>query len=381
MFQHIFPLRGIRQQKRLHIGQDGLFAQVVADDRRHVGVDRLVIGDARSHRVGQRYAAGAICIEQSRYSETGISPEAERIEKIVVHSPIDNIHALESGGGAHVDDVVVHQEIPAFDQLDAHLLRQKGVFKVCRIKYSGGQQHHRRLVPRGGVQRAQRPQSCEQRLRIMLDRRNSVVAEQCGEHFLQNLAVRQHVGDAARYAEIVFQDGKASVWKTHQAGAADADVNPARHRKIAHLTPEVAATVDQFPGYDAIRQNSSAVVNVLQKKIQRRDSLGEPTFALPPFVVGTDSGEEIIRKDAHGALVVPVYREGDSLVQKRKVRRLLALAHFLGRQLQKGLEKSLIVRPRNSRGLEHLIVGQVDLVIPEWRPKKRARRLRYGHGP
>ena len=235
----------------------------------------------------------------------------------------------------------MHQQIPAFDQLDAHLLRQEGVFEVGRIKYSGSQQDHRRLVPRLGLLRAQRPEGCEQRLSVMLDWRNSVVAEQCGKDFLQHLAIRQHVGDAAWHPEIVFQNGKAPVWKPHEVGAADADVNPARHRQIAHLAPEVAAAVNQFPRHDAIRENLSAVVNVLQEQVQRRDSLGEPTFDFAPFVVGNDSGEEIIRKDALGALVVPVYREGDSLMQKREVGRLLAFAHFLGRQLQKGLEKSL----------------------------------------
>src|SRR6266478_2806424 len=100
MFQHIFPLREIRQQISLHICQDGLFSEVVADDRWHVCVNRLVIRDARSHRIGQRYAAGAICIEQSRYSETGISPEGEWIEKIVIYSPIDHVHALQPRSGA-----------------------------------------------------------------------------------------------------------------------------------------------------------------------------------------------------------------------------------------------------------------------------------------
>src|ERR1700687_4821001 len=186
----------------------------------------------------------------------------------------------------------------------------------------------------------------------MLDRRNSVVAEQCGEDFLQHLAVRQHVGDAAWYTEIVFQHSKAPVWKAHQVGATDADVNPSRHSEIAHLTPEVAATVYQFPRYDAIRQNFSGVIDVLQEKIQRRDSLCESTFDFAPFVVGNDSGEKIIRENTFGAFIVAVYRERDSLVQKREVGRLLALAHFLGRQLQKRLEKGLIVGTRNSRGLE-----------------------------
>jgi hypothetical protein len=55
-------------------------------------------------------------------------------------------------------------------------------------------------------------------------------------------------------------------------------------------------------------------------------------------------------------------------------------AHFLGRQFQKSLKESLIVRTRNARRFEHLIVGQIELIIPEWRPEQGAGRLRYSHG-
>ena len=272
----------------------------------------------------------------------------------------------------------MHQQIAAFDQLNAHLLGQEGVFKVCRIKNSGSQQHHRRLVPAGRF-RAQRPQRGEQSLRVMIDGANAVIAKQRGENFLQHFAVRQHVGDAARHPKIVFQHGEAPVRKPHQVGAADADVNSARHRQIAHLAPEVAATVDQFPRHDAIGENSSTVVNVLQEQIQRRDSLRESTFDLPPFVVGNDSRQQVVGKDALRALVVAVHRKCDSLMQEREVGCLLALTHFLGRQLQQRLEKCLIVRTRHAGSLEHLVIGCVELIIPEGRPKQRAGRLRRGH--
>ena len=129
----------------------GSSSEIVADDRRHVGVDRLVVGDAGADGVRQDHVAGAIGVEQSRHAQVRIAAETERIEKVVVDAPVDHIHALQSGGGAHVDDVVVHQQIAAFDQLDAHLLRQKRVFEVCRIEYARRQQHHRRLMPRRGV--------------------------------------------------------------------------------------------------------------------------------------------------------------------------------------------------------------------------------------
>ena len=65
MLEHIASLRTIAQQIGLHIREDRIFAQVVADDRRHIGVDRLVVGDAGADRIGQDYIACAISVEQS----------------------------------------------------------------------------------------------------------------------------------------------------------------------------------------------------------------------------------------------------------------------------------------------------------------------------
>src|SRR5580658_2302121 len=117
----------------------------------------------------------------------------------------------------------------------------------------------------------------------MIDGGNSVVAEECGKNLLQNFAVRQHVGDAARNPKIIFENREAPVWKPHEVCAADADVNPPRHRQASHLAPEVAATVDQFSGYDAIRQNPSPMVDVLQEHVQGGDSLGQAIFDLAPL--------------------------------------------------------------------------------------------------
>ena len=66
--------------------------------------------------------------------------------KIVVDAAIDDIHAAQAGGGAHVDDVVVHEQIAAFDQFDAHLLRQKSVLEIGGVVNAGGEQRRSRFV-------------------------------------------------------------------------------------------------------------------------------------------------------------------------------------------------------------------------------------------
>jgi hypothetical protein len=61
--------------------------------------------------------------------------------KIVVDAAVNNINPFEALGGAHHHLSAMHHEIPAFHQLDAHLLGQEGVLEVCGIVYPRRQQH------------------------------------------------------------------------------------------------------------------------------------------------------------------------------------------------------------------------------------------------
>ena len=96
-------------------------------------------------------------------------PETERIEKIVVHTAVDHIHAPQTGCRAHIHNIVVHQQVAAFDQFNTHLLRKKRVLEIRGIENSRGQQDDFRFVPRRRTGRGQRPQSGEQSLRIVID--------------------------------------------------------------------------------------------------------------------------------------------------------------------------------------------------------------------
>ncbi len=59
--------------------------------------------------------------------------------------PVDHVHALGAARRAHVDDVVAHEQVLAFDELDAHLLRQERVLEVGAVVGAGRQQHDGRI--------------------------------------------------------------------------------------------------------------------------------------------------------------------------------------------------------------------------------------------
>ena len=46
--EHVPPLGGVRHLSRFHVVQDRILAHIVTDDRRHIGVNRFVVGHAVS---------------------------------------------------------------------------------------------------------------------------------------------------------------------------------------------------------------------------------------------------------------------------------------------------------------------------------------------
>jgi hypothetical protein len=76
---------------------------------------------------------------------------------------------------------------------------------------------------------------------------------------------------------------------------------------------------------DFVAQNIAFVINVAQKKIERRDPLAEAALDRVPFVALDDPRDQIVRKDLFGPFFLPVDGKRDPLVEKRLVGRLLAL--------------------------------------------------------
>ena len=91
----------------LDVRQDRLLVQVVADHARHVGIDRLVVGDAGADRVGQRDVARAIGTHQAGHAELAVGQEGLGIEVVVVDAAVDHVDRREAARGAHPDPVVL----------------------------------------------------------------------------------------------------------------------------------------------------------------------------------------------------------------------------------------------------------------------------------
>ncbi len=213
-----------------------------------------------------------------------------------------------------------------------------------------------------GRERAQRGQ---QSFRVMIDGADVGVPEQFREDAFHHLARGEHVGHAARHAQVIFQHHETAVGQPDQVGAHHRDIDVLGHGDAAHLPAEMFAAIDHFARNHAVGQAAAFVVDVAQKQIERRDALGQPAFDGLPFGAGDDARQQVVREDALGAFVAAIDGERDALMQKRHVGGLLLAAHFFGRQAQQQLIQRPIVFARVAPGVEHFIERAVEIVACE----------------
>ena len=178
---------------RLDDRQERLLAEVVADDRRRVGEDRLVVGDAGADAVGDRDVAGADRRGQPGDAEQRIGAEHDRVDEVVVDPPVEDVDLLEAVHRLHEELVIDADQIVALDQLDAHLLREEDVLEEGRVVEAGRQERDlgSRLPARREV-----AQALEQIAGIALDAADAACAHEIGHQPRHDDAVLDHVRHA-----------------------------------------------------------------------------------------------------------------------------------------------------------------------------------------
>ena len=289
--------------------QDRFLAEIVADDARHVGVDRLVVGNPGADRVGERHIAGAVGAHQPAHPHDAIPVERLGVEKIVVNAAIDHVDAGEPAGRAHPDAVVLDHQIRPFDQRHAHLARQKHMLEIGRVVGAGRQQHDLRL---GRSRRRDLLQGRDQPRAVIVDWAQADVVEQVGKGAQHHVAVLDDVADPRRGAGIVFEHEKGAVFVAHDVGAADVDIGLVRQVDAAHVGPVVRVAEDQVGRDDAVRQHVLVVVDVVEQQVDRGDALDDAAFEMAPFRGRQHPRQHVERQDAVDRLGVGIDRKGDA---------------------------------------------------------------------
>ena len=301
----------------------------------------------------ERDVAGLVHRHQSRHAERGVRPEHERIEEIVVDAPVDHVDALGPLRRAHVDEVVLDEEVAAFDQLDPELVGQERVLVIGRVVDAGREQNHRGIG--AGVHRRDRFQRRQQLVRIVLDRRDPMAREQFRKQPQHDFPVLQHVGDAGGRAGVVLEHVEDLGIDAHDVDAADMDVDVVRHLLAVHLRPEHRVLKHQVFRDHAGPQNLASRIDVAQIVVDGLDALLETRAQDVPFGGGQNARQHVEGNEPLLRIGFAVDREGDADAAEQDLGLAPAVVEHVGRHLGEPARQLAIGWPQRPVGARHLV--------------------------
>ena len=123
-------LFGILQVVGVDVGQDRALPEVVLDQGRNVGVDRLVIGHPVAHGVGDGDPARARSVQQPRNPEHRVRAKVHGIEVVVVETAVQDVDGTRTTHCAHPDLIVAAVEVAPLDEFHTHPPSQEGVLEM-----------------------------------------------------------------------------------------------------------------------------------------------------------------------------------------------------------------------------------------------------------
>ena len=181
---------------------------------------------------------------------------------VVVDAAIDHVDAAQAFGGAHVDDVVLDEEIGALDQLDPHLVGEEGMLVIGAVDWRRASAARSSARPRNS--RRDRAQRLVQLFGIMRDRRDAVARIEIGKQPHHRLAILEHVGDARRRAAIVFEHVEIRRPDADHVDAGDMGIDALRRVEALHLGAEGFVVQDQRRRDLAGAQDLALVIDVVR---------------------------------------------------------------------------------------------------------------------
>ena len=371
VLQHVFDAVRLRAAPGRNVAEDRLAAGVELHDLGHVGIDRLVVGDAGAGRIGDGDVAGAIDVHDAGHAERGVRPERQRIEISVVNAAVEHVDLLVALGRAHGDMAVGDTQILPLDKLHTHLVSQEGVLEIGGVE-TAWRQHGDggRTGDPIGLHRRQR---LAQQRRIIFDRSNLDLLEQLRKELHHRLAVLQHVGNARGRARIVLQNEEIVLAGTHDVDADDVGVDAGGWSHADHFRQEGIVAGDELLRNAAGAQDLLPVVDVVEKGVQRLDALFYALRQPPPFLAGHDARHDIERYQPFRRFLLSIDGEGDAGLAKDALG-ILHLLHQPGGVL---LLKPVViggVRPSRTGGFrKHFVKSDQSRTPP-------CRYLKVGKG-
>ena len=325
-----------------------MLAEIELDHARQVAIHGLVVGDAGAERIGKHHPAGADDRQQTRYSECRLRVEGERIHESIVDPAIDDVDLDRAFGGAHPHIAVAHEEIAAFDQLDAHLLGEEHVLEISAVVAAWREQHDHGSV---GVARRNGAQVFQQALGIIADRHDRLAREGIGKEPHHDLAVLEHIGDARRRAHIVLEHEEIALAGADQVDAGDMRIDIARRLDAEHLGAKGRVRQHELRRHEARLDDLLVVIDVVEEDVDRLHPLNAAALDKLPFGAGEDTRDQVEGDQPLGRAAIGIDGESDAEAAKQ----LLRSRDVFGRlsRCARGCEQHDAEEPAHRRILAH----------------------------
>ena len=154
---------------------------------------------------------------------------------------------------------------------------------------------------------------------VVFDRRDLAALEQVRRQLHHGLAVFEHIADTRGGAQIVLKHVKLVGTDAHDIDADDVGVNALGRLKTHHFGAEGGVLQDQLgrnaPGFE----NFLAVVDVIEKGIERTDALLDAFGQPPPFLGSNNARDDIEGNEFFGPLLRAVDRKGNAQPAKDRL--------------------------------------------------------------
>ena len=126
-------------------------------------------------------------------------------------------------------------------------------------------------------------QGVEEQARVVLDRPHLIGGEELREHSIEQGAVLQDVGDAARHAAIILEDEVPSLAVADDVGADHVGEDPARRNHVQELALVFLAREHDLGRHDAVLEALLTLIYVEDEEVQGRDPLDQPGLQAFPL--------------------------------------------------------------------------------------------------
>ena len=264
----------------------------------------------RARRVGHQQVARADGLQQARHAQRGVAAQFQRIQKLIVHAFEKGVHRLQALEGFEEQALVAHDQVAAFDQGQAQVTRQVGVFEIGFVVGARRKQGDVRV-------------HCGRQLLLDALHQGAVGASQAlhrhalkglGEQVRDGQAVFQQIAQAAGRLGALRHHPPMAVGPARQVERGDVQMGAAHRFHAVHGAQVAGVALHQGRGQQALLKQLLRPIDIGHDALQQAHALADAGLNLLPVLRLQNQREQVERPGALRAAFVGIDVVGNAVV-------------------------------------------------------------------